>query len=330
MATPHVAGAAALLFAGNPSLTGAIKAEQVKRALMRTVDPIQALAGKCVSEGRMNVGKAMQFLVNPGPSPPPPPPSPPATPPPPPRGAGCFITEGDGSALESAPAADEYQSKNHPNNYPNNVRGTLEMQGPICVEFQAFNLENGYDFVKHYDSSNNQKGSYTDRNAPSNIQVPASTYEKLIFTTDFSVVASGFKLKCSATCGSTPTPTTTTPPPTTMPTTPAPTPTTTTPTTPAPTPVPTTMPTTQPQPTTMPTTPNSTTTTTDYIDAAIGSVKDAIDAGKNATKDVQDGIDKLKENPTDAAKIPGKVSAARNTAGSLAIASALLLGAAFN
>lgn len=80
-----------------------------------------------------------------------------------------------------------------------------------------------------------------------------------------------------------------------------------------------------------PTTPPTTNQTTDYIDKALGSVGDVIDAGKNATKDVKDGIDKLKENPEDAAKIPGKItSAASSTAGSLALASALLLGAAFN
>jgi subtilisin family serine protease len=322
MATPHVAGAAALLYAGNPSLSGVSGGAQVKRALMLTVDPISALAGKCVSEGRLNVGKAMEFLVNPGPSPPPPPIAPPNAPPPPPRGAGCFITEGDGTALETGPAADEYMSKNHPNNYANNLRGIIEMEGPVCVEFLAFDLEQGYDFVTHVNSAGNQLGRFSGAATPANIQIPASTYERMIFTTDFSVVRAGFKVKCHirAPCpGGPPTPTPTT---TTMPT----------PTTAPPTPTPTTMPTTMPTPTTMPpTTPPTTNQTTDYIDKALDSVGGAIDAGKNATKDVKDGIDKLKENPEDAVKIPGKItSAASSTAGSLALASALLLGAAFN
>lgn len=54
-ATPQVSGAAALLFAANPSAT----AEDVKAALLDTVDVLPAFTNKMVSNGRLNVGRAM-------------------------------------------------------------------------------------------------------------------------------------------------------------------------------------------------------------------------------------------------------------------------------
>ncbi|PNJ93931.1 hypothetical protein CEP13_11520, partial [Cylindrospermopsis raciborskii C03] len=55
MASPHVAGAAALLWSENPTWT----AQQVKNALMNTGDSIPALAGKTVSGKRLNVFNAL-------------------------------------------------------------------------------------------------------------------------------------------------------------------------------------------------------------------------------------------------------------------------------
>ncbi|MCU7245600.1 MAG: S8 family serine peptidase, partial [Microcystis aeruginosa WS75] len=55
MASPHVAGAAALLWSQNPTWT----AQQVKNALMNTGDSIAALAGKTVSGKRLNVFNAL-------------------------------------------------------------------------------------------------------------------------------------------------------------------------------------------------------------------------------------------------------------------------------
>lgn len=59
MATPHVAGAYALLLSANPSLTVA----QVKAALMDTVDPV--LPGLCVSGGRLNLPAALARVGSP-------------------------------------------------------------------------------------------------------------------------------------------------------------------------------------------------------------------------------------------------------------------------
>lgn len=55
MATPHVAGAAALWWAKHPQATW----REVKAALLKTVKPIPALAGKCVSGGKLSVEKLM-------------------------------------------------------------------------------------------------------------------------------------------------------------------------------------------------------------------------------------------------------------------------------
>ncbi|MDI6775425.1 MAG: S8 family serine peptidase, partial [Verrucomicrobiota bacterium] len=56
MATPHVAGAYALLLSQTPSL----RVEKVKAALIDTVDP--TLPGLCVSGGRLNVAAAMMTV----------------------------------------------------------------------------------------------------------------------------------------------------------------------------------------------------------------------------------------------------------------------------
>ena len=55
MATPHVAGMAAMLLAVNPTLTYG----QMKSILISTVDPLSAMTGKMVSGGRANLYKAV-------------------------------------------------------------------------------------------------------------------------------------------------------------------------------------------------------------------------------------------------------------------------------
>src|SRR5215212_1413102 len=61
MATPHVAGAAALVLAKTPALTTA----QVKTTILANVDPIASLAGKTITGGRLNVAKALGAPVPP-------------------------------------------------------------------------------------------------------------------------------------------------------------------------------------------------------------------------------------------------------------------------
>lgn len=56
MATPHVAGAIALLWENCDQLSHL----EIKTILMNTVDVIPAMAGKCISQGRLNIFNALQ------------------------------------------------------------------------------------------------------------------------------------------------------------------------------------------------------------------------------------------------------------------------------
>lgn len=78
MATPHVAGAAALLLAHRPG-TGVA---ELRRRLLEGVDLVPALSGKVATGGRLNLAKALGVPESPPPVDPPPPP--PVEPPPPP------------------------------------------------------------------------------------------------------------------------------------------------------------------------------------------------------------------------------------------------------
>lgn len=55
MATPHVAGVAALVLAAFPSLTTA----ELKSAILDSTDPLSNLTGKCTTGGRLNAAKAV-------------------------------------------------------------------------------------------------------------------------------------------------------------------------------------------------------------------------------------------------------------------------------
>ncbi len=61
MAAPHVTGAAGLLFSLNPSAS----AGQVRAALLATVRPVAALAGKTVSGGRVDAAAALDEIRQP-------------------------------------------------------------------------------------------------------------------------------------------------------------------------------------------------------------------------------------------------------------------------
>jgi subtilisin family serine protease len=61
-AVPHVTGAAALLLAAKPDLSVA----DVKSALLGTVDLVRGLTNRVASNGRLNIARALQFLVDPG------------------------------------------------------------------------------------------------------------------------------------------------------------------------------------------------------------------------------------------------------------------------
>ena len=60
MATPHVAGACALIWAINPTLSHL----EVKGIILSTVDKLESLTGLCVTEGRLNLGRAAEVAAD--------------------------------------------------------------------------------------------------------------------------------------------------------------------------------------------------------------------------------------------------------------------------
>jgi subtilisin family serine protease len=81
MATPHVAGVAALVLAAHPGWT----AIDVKNAILGNVDSVAGLSGKVATGGRLDACAAVRnaSCIASAPPPPPPPPPPPTSPPPP-------------------------------------------------------------------------------------------------------------------------------------------------------------------------------------------------------------------------------------------------------
>ena len=93
MATPHVAGVAALVKAAHPGDTVA----QLVSAILGGVDPTAGLSGKVATGGRLNACKAVGGCGGAGPPPPPPPPPPPFKPP-------CVVPNVIGAKLATAKA----------------------------------------------------------------------------------------------------------------------------------------------------------------------------------------------------------------------------------
>jgi subtilisin family serine protease len=167
MATPHVTGAAALLWGTDPSMTFA----QVKDRLLRSRDFVPSLARKVASSGRLNVYNAINGIYPPSPEP----------------------AEGDWRDI-SVPNPIESE---HP--YKDKFQQEWTIEAPanakfIRVVFSKLDLESGYDFVKVIDGNGVESESFSG--AGENV---ASSYVEgnkvtLRFTTDSSNTKWGFAL----------------------------------------------------------------------------------------------------------------------------------------
>jgi hypothetical protein len=90
MATPHVAGVAALVKAAHPAYTVA----QIAAAILGNTDPVAGMSGKVATGGRLSACKAVGSC---GTAPPPPPPPPPFKP-------ACLVPNVIGAKLATAKA----------------------------------------------------------------------------------------------------------------------------------------------------------------------------------------------------------------------------------
>jgi subtilisin family serine protease len=97
MATPHVAGAAALLWAADPGAT----VSEIKSALLAGVDARQAFSGRTTTGGRLNVLNSLRMVADVTFAPPAPAPAPPAS-----GEAGGSPPSGSGTPAQQQTVAD--------------------------------------------------------------------------------------------------------------------------------------------------------------------------------------------------------------------------------
>lgn len=165
MATPHVSGAAALLWGTDTTMTYA----QVKDRLIRSRDFLPVMARKIASSGRLNIYNAINGIYPPSPEP-------------------------QESDWTDVPLASPIESA-HP--YANSANQSWTIDGPadakyMRVVFSKVELEDGYDFVKVLDKTGAEADSISGRG--DNVATFYVTGNKvtLKFTSDSSDVKWGF------------------------------------------------------------------------------------------------------------------------------------------
>ncbi len=165
MATPHVAGAAALLAAAEPGISYA----DLKARLMSTTDKSRAFKRKLISAGRLNVYNLLTGITPPGP-----------------------ITPPESSWSEANTLAIET-----PNPYLDNSKLEWVVEHPgakfIRLRFQRFATESGYDIVRLVDEVGAEADSFSG-NLAANTWSSEVEGSKLTvrFESDSSVTRAGF------------------------------------------------------------------------------------------------------------------------------------------
>ncbi len=165
MATPHVAGAAALLWGTDTKMTYL----DVKERLMKSRDFIPSLTRKVASSGRLNVYNAIMGIYPPSSEP----------------SEDQWIDVPMQAPIESA----------HP--YANSFKQEWVVEGPanakyLRIVFSKVDLEDGYDFVKIVDSTGAETDSVSGKAENSASFYVTGNKLTLKFSTDSSEARWGF------------------------------------------------------------------------------------------------------------------------------------------
>lgn len=168
MATPHVAGVAALLWANEPNLTAA----QVKERLVATVRPLASMKGKTRTGGIVDAYGALTNTQAP----------PDANDP------------SNWSTVAMSFASDSPYKPNTDQTFEISVPGAKE----FAIYFEKFNVESGYDFVTIYDAAGNKVQTLTGSMDESFSMTITGESARVVFKSDKSVEKSGWTITKAA------------------------------------------------------------------------------------------------------------------------------------
>jgi hypothetical protein len=165
MATPHVSGAAALVWGANMNMTYA----EIKERLLRSRDFVPALSKKISTSGRLNIYNALAGIYPPSPEPP----------------------DADWKDFDIVPTIESQ----HP--YENYTKQDFVIEGPensklVRVVFSKVDLENGMDFVHVLDENGKEVDTITGRSQNFVSYFATGRKMTLRFTSDSSIVGWGF------------------------------------------------------------------------------------------------------------------------------------------
>jgi thermitase len=166
MATPHVSGVAALLWAHNPGMTNV----EVRERLLRTARPIASLSGKVSTGGIVNAYHALTNTIPPA----------------------------DPNDPANWPKVEMKISSPHP--YDKNARLTWELQAPagtkrFAIYFSKFATERRYDVVQIRDAQDKVIANLSGRLGALYTPVIEGEYAKITLTADDSVQDYGFDIE---------------------------------------------------------------------------------------------------------------------------------------
>lgn len=168
MATPHVAGVAALLWANEPNLTAA----EVKERLVATVRPLASMKGKTRTGGMVD---AYGALTN---------------------------TQAPPDANDPTNWATVSMDIKSESPYKPNTNQTFQISVPgakeFAIYFEKFNVESGYDFVTIYDSKGTKVQTLTGVLDDSFSMTITGSSARIVFTSDKSVEKSGWTITKAA------------------------------------------------------------------------------------------------------------------------------------